>query len=56
MRKVGNWFLLFVLALATFGLTGCSSTEETANASERPWSTPRGWEGGLPSSMYDRNR
>jgi len=56
-----NWFraharlgLLFLLCLIGLGLAGCASTEE--NAAERPWNAPKGWEGGIPSNLYDRER
>ena len=43
--------LSFLLALA--GLTGCASTQDSENASVRPWNTPKGWENGLPSTMQE---
>jgi len=45
--------LLLLLALTAFVLTACSTTEETDNASVRPWNTPKGWETGLPSNMTE---
>ena len=50
-----RWVLLLLLVLGGFALGGCASTE-SANVSERPWSTPQGWENGLPSGMYDQYR
>ena len=45
---------LVLLLLATvFGLSACSTTEDTDNASVRPWNTPKGWETGLPSNMTE---
>jgi hypothetical protein len=44
-RAVHWWLLLSVVSLAVL-LSGCAS-EESENASVRPWNTPQGWEGGL---------
>ena len=49
----GVWLLL--LALAGLVLSGCASTESD-NMSERPWSTPQGWENGMPSGLYNQYR
>jgi hypothetical protein len=47
-------FALLLLLLSTaFGLTACSTTEDSDNASVRPWNTPKGWETGLPSNMTE---
>jgi len=43
--------LLFVLA---FWVVGCATNDE--NIAERPWNSPKGWEGGIPSNLYDRER
>ncbi len=45
-------WILFLLALAALGGSGCSSTD-TEGLSERPWNTPKGWETGLPSTMNE---
>jgi hypothetical protein len=45
--------LLLLLVLTAFGLTACSTTEDTDNASVRPWNTPKSWENGLPSNMTE---
>ena len=47
--------LLFclLLVLAGFGISGCASTEDSDNASVRPWNSPKGWETGLPSNMTE---
>jgi hypothetical protein len=45
--------LLLLLLSTTFGLTACSTTEDSDNASVRPWNTPKGWETGLPSNMTE---
>jgi hypothetical protein len=47
--------LALLLAGACLGLMGCSHTEEANNA-ERPWNAPQGWEGGIPPSLYERER
>lgn len=48
---------LLALACVTlaFVASGCASTK-SEDLSTRPWSTPQGWEGGLPPGMYDRQR
>lgn len=45
--------LLLLLAAAAMALTGCSTTQDSDNASVRPWNAPRGWENGLPSTMFE---
>jgi uncharacterized lipoprotein len=45
--------LLLLLALAVLGLSACSTTEDSENASVRPWNAPLGWENGLPSTMTE---
>lgn len=47
-----NFTLLLLLAVA-LGLSACASTEDTENASVRPWNAPKGWENGLPSNMNE---
>ncbi len=56
-RLLGSWAMLLVLllSLATVAIvtSGCATTSsDTDNTSERPWTTPRGWENGLPGGMY----
>jgi hypothetical protein len=50
-------FLNGCLALLAMGgcllLTGCASTADADNVSERPWNAPRNWEGGLPAGMME---
>lgn len=46
--------LSLLLLLVTVGVSGCATTEDTDNASVRPWNAPKGWETGLPTQMYDR--
>lgn len=45
--------LLLLLALVALGLSACSTTEDSENASVRPWNAPLGWENGLPSTMTE---
>lgn len=47
-----RWVLLLGLVFGSLALSGCSSTEP-ANASERPWNQPMGWENGLPPEMME---
>lgn len=47
--------LAVLLAGACLWVVGCSHTEHE-NRAERPWNTPQGWEGGIPPSLYDRER
>jgi len=42
-----------ISTLAVLG-SGCATTED--DLSERPWTQPRSWEGGIPSSIIDRQR
>jgi hypothetical protein len=50
-----RWLGLLLLVLAGLALSGCASTE-SENRSEVPWSTPQGWENGMPSGMYNQYR
>lgn len=43
-------FLL--LALSLILLNGCA-TADPDNASARPWNSPKSWEGGMPSSVFE---
>jgi hypothetical protein len=43
---------LLILAAATLLLNGCA-TADPDNASTRPWNSPKGWETGLPSNMFE---
>jgi hypothetical protein len=47
LRLVG-WGLLLA---AVTGVVGCASGDD--NISSRPWNTPKMWENGLPSSIYE---
>lgn len=46
--------LLVLLCLLGSWLVGCATNED--NIAERPWNAPKGWEGGVPSDLYDRER
>lgn len=48
-----RWVLLLIAAVASLALSGCASTQDSENASVRPWNAPVGWENGLPSSMTE---
>ena len=54
--KVAWALLLFVVANLAVWCSGCATTDDQKNTSERPWNSPKGWEGGVPSSLYDRQR
>jgi hypothetical protein len=45
--------LLLLLVLAAIGLSACATTDDSENASVRPWNAPKGWENGLPSNMTE---
>jgi hypothetical protein len=45
--------LLLLAVLAALGLNACSTTDDSENASVRPWNAPKGWENGLPSTMTE---
>ena len=53
-RFVPSFVLLMLLALAIVGASGCAS-QESDNASVRPWDAPQGWENGIPSGMYQNH-
>jgi hypothetical protein len=51
--RISNIFLLLTaLLLASFAV-GCASSQESMNASERPWNAPKNWEHGLPTGMME---
>ncbi len=59
MKALGlkfHWCLLLLLSLVAVGLTSCATTEDSDNASARPWNAPKGWETGMPTGMMDRQR
>ncbi len=45
--------LLALLAFVALGVTACATTQDSDNASVRPWNAPKGWENGLPSTMTE---
>lgn len=50
-----RWLLLLTL-LAAAGLcsVGCKTTDDSQNEASRPWNSPKQWEHGLPSGMWER--
>jgi hypothetical protein len=48
-----RWVLLLALFASLLGTMGCATTDESENASVRPWNAPKGWENGLPSNMTE---
>jgi hypothetical protein len=44
--------LLLTLLLAGLAV-GCATTQDSMNASERPWNAPKNWEHGLPTGMME---
>jgi hypothetical protein len=52
-RLLAPWVWCLFLALIALGFSGCASTDDSENASVRPWNTPKGWENGLPGKMTE---
>lgn len=50
--KCAPAIFLLGLLLALLAAGGCASTEPD-NLSQRPWNTPKSWETGLPSSIFE---
>jgi len=48
-----RWALLLLSVAAGLLVGGCASTNDSDNASVRPWNAPNGWEYGLPSTMTE---
>lgn len=48
-----EWWPAGLVAAWIVLLTGCASTDDAANLSERPWNAPRSWEHGLPAGMFE---
>lgn len=48
-----DWWPAGLAVVLLFLLSGCASTDDAANLSERPWNAPRSWEHGLPSGMFE---
>ena len=55
LRAHARIVLFSLLGLIGLGLAGCATTNDE-NVAERPWNAPKGWEGGIPSNLYDRER
>lgn len=51
--KTRSRLLGALLAVGICVLAGCATTDDTENLSERPWNTPKSWEGGLPAGMME---
>lgn len=52
LRQSRSWLVLILFAGAWLALSGCS-TKDPENVSARPWNSPKSWEGGLPSGMFE---
>lgn len=50
-KALRAWWLLLVVALVL--VSGCASTDDAENVSERPWNAPKSWEHGMPSGMFE---
>ena len=44
--------VLLLCAMAAL-VAGCATTEDSDNRSEKPWNSPKSWENGLPSEMFE---
>lgn len=42
-----------ILGAGLLVISGCATTDDSENLSERPWNTPKSWEGGLPTGMME---
>lgn len=52
--RFARFFGIAAALMAMALVSGCKTTEEDlSNSNERPWNTPKSWESGLPSSMYE---
>ena len=49
---IGHVVVWLALALGGAFLSGCKATEDE-ELSTRPWNTPKSWEHGLPTGMYE---
>ena len=45
-------FFSLVLLVLVFEAVGCA-TNDPENLSSRPWNSPKTWENGLPSGLYE---
>ena len=50
-----RWISLLLLVLAAVAGSGCASTGDSANMSERPWNAPADWETGM-GGMFNQYR
>jgi hypothetical protein len=41
------------IVVLVLSMSGCATTQDSENASVRPWNAPMGWENGLPSTMRE---
>ncbi|MBU6402498.1 MAG: hypothetical protein KGS61_19430 [Verrucomicrobia bacterium] len=49
--RLARWLLgTLMILVSTLVLTGCA-TNESENASDRPWNSPQDWEYNLPGGM-----
>jgi hypothetical protein len=48
------WFLILAVVCLAIFVSGCA-TDESENASVRPWNSPAGWEGGM-GNMQTQHR
>lgn len=46
-------WLLFLAVAAAAVLGGGCATGDSEGMSSRPWNTPRSWEHGLPTGLYE---
>jgi hypothetical protein len=55
MKRLCSTAGLFLLLLCglILGFTGCATSDDSENASVRPWNAPKNWEGGLPSGLME---
>jgi hypothetical protein len=53
--RVTQWCLLLAVSSLLLFLSGCAS-EESDNASMRPWNSPAGWEAGPLGNMQNQHR
>jgi len=54
MKQLRISICLLFMFLAGSVLTGCKTTEDSANDTSRPWNAPRQWESGLPGFQNER--
>lgn len=52
LKPRGSSLVILLLASVALILGGCA-TADPDNASARPWNSPKTWESGLPSNVYE---